>query len=362
MSEAPTHRPSRWMARLRRNSLVVIAVAVVGVIGGVATLVEDFSTIADTVGKWWPEESSPQPLTDLTAKVSSSKSAGDIFVQVRDFAKIEGLDSSRLFTCQQKQVQEFELLYVTNIGEQYLALVYADSEVGCFVVQSMTDKSQIVSVAFPPQSGHLELYGVEHHRFPAAFPSNIIEVHFKLGSGTGYFSASSTIFLLKNNLVRKRTLPIYEHYSGWGGFQTDLVEFIALNEFSAADGKVRLRRTGFARVCNYAEEEAQDSQPDTEGTVIASGGKVGSLSQTELYSVSDLWICGDVGSQVTAVKEFPEEAFDFDFTSGGLVQKTGQFVAENQSLSDLYSDLAEATGDWFTKPAEIEAVNKQLAQ
>ncbi len=145
--------------------------------------------------------------------------------------------------------------------------------------------------------------------------------------GTGTYAESVSVYAIDGgHVVRALVKPYYEHNSGWGAFDANLVEFRTRNEFAIIDNVFRIRTTGAVIVVNDVEDERG----------------AGATTQAEREVV------------INAVAELPQEQYVWDPVSMSFNQIEGRMTHGQLLMTHVYSDYAGARGDWFVAPPKIE--------
>jgi hypothetical protein len=208
----------------------------------------------------------------------------------------------------------------------------AVSGFGVIVFKQHVDRGRVIFI--DPRTNQIALVDkidrriVDHKTLAdsPARPHGVLVVRYRSMHGSGTYGETMRVYTVDAGVATlSLEKPYFEYNSGWGAFVDAFAEFKLKQDYVIAEGIREIHTTGVA-VMKVQEE-----------TVCVNGL---------------LW--PDGGWFIRNVRNIPEERYVWDIRSRQFVQMSGRQTHRRALPTSIYSDLADAKGEWFECPPLIK--------
>ena len=249
----------------------------------------------------------PELLADLVAEIQNqkgkTKNFSDAYRKLRNLILLNGEDDDFI-----NKISRFtEPLYAKSIGQISFISTTNQYNMDGLVLFFNTKTGEIL---LKDNELSLGISGVKVITRPNVSPSKLIVVKYITITGTGTFGHSVKFYTFDDGLVlTSLDKPYSEVNSGWDAFETDTVEFKTRNDVVVKNGVMEIHTVGVALV--YGEK--------------------------------------------LEYRDLPEEIYIWKTNSRSFEQIKGRLTHKQGLMTNIYSDIADAKGNWFQKPMVLES-------
>lgn len=309
------NRTDLILSKLKENKFIAVLLVVVVVISGISSFTESVDKLVIYAQKSYSavtsdDKSSINYLSELVYSIKNVQD-GDYGASYKKLHQYlinneVGID---VISGAMEWNQD---LYAKKIGSIVVIITTNQYKMPAFALFFNANTGELILSDNELGLGVMDVKTIEK---TGASPSSLLIIRYISISGTGTFGSSVKFYTIDSDLVLlSLDKPYSEINSGWSAFKADTVEFKTKNDILVKNGVMEIHTTG---------------------VVI-------------------------VGEKNVEYRKLPEEVYIWNPNSRQFDQTIGRITHKEGLMTHIYSDIAEPTGDWFTKPRIISSKEQDL--